>query len=595
MERTARPADATSITPRWFSRPATYFAAVALLGAAVACSTPQSRMRRDLGWLASDELAGRKAGSPQAEDAASWIASRFRSLGLTPAGEQGTYLQRFTLPPARRVARSPRIDVTPQGAPARSLELGAGMLALLASTPGSASGSLLDVGPATSPQFGAGEFAAAAAHRPVIAWVHFDPAALPADTSASGPHGGVAVPTVRTLAFQARQAGAKGLVLSVPDLSKLPKETGEERDVALPVVALTEAAAARLAKEAGGASIAIDPGIEAVPRSTPNVLGLVPGSDPNGEIVVIGAHFDHLGHGGADSLAPGSTAIHYGADDNASGTTLLLELARRVTKREKPLRRTLLFAAWGGEEMGLLGSAHWVKNPTVPLGRVAANLNFDMVGRSTDRKLDVGSTTSSSVWERVVTESNQKLTIPLNVRMSKSQRGVGGSDHMSFLGAGKPALFFFTGLHEDYHKPTDTADKIAFLTLEEIVDLAERTAERLDVEPVIDFVKPPDPPATSGPASQGAEQGLRAWLGSIPDYGAEDGGVVLSGTSAGSPAERAGMKKGDVLKRLGSYKIENIDDLTMALGRLKPGEEVEIEFRRDGEMKTLKLVLGRRR
>jgi hypothetical protein len=394
------------------------------------------------------------------------------------------------------------------------------------------------------------------------------------------------------LAFVAKQHKAAGLIVVVPAKGDIPNESGDDHDLGLPILFATASAEPILLR---CDAFHFDAGVEAIPRKTQNVLALVPGAASAAEILVVGAHYDHLGMGGNDSLAPGVNAIHPGADDNASGTALVLELARRFARKGGDYPRAILFASWGAEELGLLGSKYWVKSPTVPWDRVVANVNFDMVGRSTNGKLDIGGVSTAVGWKEIVEDANQTLAKPLGVRTSSRLSGIGGSDHMSFGEASRPALFFFTGLHSDYHKPSDTADKINYATMAQIADLAEGVIERIARSPRIEYVKPPEPPPESGPTSRGAEQGLRTWLGTIPDYGAEEGGVVLSGTSAGSPAQKAGMQAKDILKKVGSFEIRDINDLSEALARLKPGDEVEVQFLRDGTPHKLTLTLGARK
>lgn len=564
--------------------------AKASVASSVPAETAADRLRTDVSFLASEPLQGRKSGTPDADAAARWIAARFSGLGLTPAGTAG-FLQGFDLPSARRLSgiaieKAIPALAAPKGAPGSLAGVDAAAFAFtLASAPGVAEGKLVDVG-----EGNAYDPASWEGTDPKIALARLREEAASAPASApAGPHGSLP-PSLRSFAFQARQHQAAGLVVVVPNREAIAKEWGEDRDVGLPVLYATEVALPALL---AAGSFRFDAGVVAVSRATQNVLALVPGAAPSSEVVVVGAHYDHLGLGGSDSLAPGVRDIHHGADDNASGSALILELARRFAARSEKLPRAILFAAWGAEELGLLGSAHWVKSPTVPWDRVVANVNFDMVGRSRGRKLDIGGVNSSTGWKELVEAANASLASPLGVRASARLSGVGGSDHMSFLREKRPALFFFTGLHEDYHKPSDTPEKIDYAAMADIADLAERVIVEIARAPKVDFLEPPAP--ESGAASRGAEQGLRAWFGSIPDYGAEEGGVVLSGTSPGSPAEKAGLKAKDIVKRLGPYEIKNVEDLTMALGRMRPGEEVEVVYVRDAETKTLKLVLGRRR
>ncbi|HKE00970.1 MAG TPA: M20/M25/M40 family metallo-hydrolase [Planctomycetota bacterium] len=553
-----------------------------LLAFPQAPSDSAKRMADDVRWLAAPEREGRKAGSPAADASAEWIAKRFESLGLKPAGDSG-WFQEFALPTGRIVDHDASVDVRKPGEDLSMRVVGAkaGATPTLAGAAGRVEAPALWLPDSLD---------AATSHvdSPHIAIAKKRAGNAVADPVAQA-HG-MPTTSIRSLAFRAKQRGAIGLVVFVDDEAKVGVEDGDSRDVGLPVVIASFA----IPPIDDGDIVTIDSGLSRVDRKTRNVLAMLPGATPDAEVIVLGAHYDHLGLGGSDSLAPGERAIHPGADDNASGTALLLELARRLAPKKGKLDRAVLFAAWGGEEMGLLGSAHWTKNATIPFERVAANLNFDMVGRAKDRKLDVGSTASSSVWPKLVESANREAGEKLSLRTSSRLRGVGGSDHMSFLAANKPALFFFSGLHDDYHKPSDTADKIAAEPMADLADVVERLVPALAREPKIDYVAPPKPPAESSPSSSSAESGMRASLGTIPDYGAEGDGMVIAGVSAGGAAEKAGLKKGDVLVKLGIFKIGDVYDLTEALARLKPGEEVDVDFVRDGAKKSVKAVLGRR-
>lgn len=575
-----------------FAAPVTVAAWRVQDGAAVA------RMRGDLTFLASNELEGRGAGTPSADVAAAWIAARFASLGLKPAGANGEYYQKFNLPAARRVRADKSILATIQigggsiGKDSPGTDQAAfttdvqeaDLIPTLASSVGKAAGVPVDIGDGSdfkNPMWNESSPKIAVARLPKAE-----------EGNANNPHGfGTGV---RMLAFGAKQHGAKGLICVIKDPSEIQPESGESRDAGIPIIYAKENVLPLLLKTYK--ILEFDPCVEHVSRATKNILAIVPGTKADGEIIVIGAHYDHLGWGGSDSRSPGERAIHHGADDNASGTTIMLELANRFANKAGKLDRTIVFAAWGAEEMGLLGSDYWVKNPTVDWKRVVANFNFDMLGRSTDRKLILGGIGSSPEFEGLMEAANATLKKPLTLAASKTLTTLGGSsDHRSFIAKQKPAIFFFTGLHEDYHKPSDTSEKIQYETMADIADFSQFAMEKLANDPrPITWANLPMEPAPT-PAAVGAEQGLRAWFGSIPDYAAEDGGVVLSGTSKGSPAEKAGLLAKDILIQVGEFKIDNINDFTLALGKLKPGQEIEVTYKRDGETKKLKLTLAARR
>ncbi|WP_437655426.1 M20/M25/M40 family metallo-hydrolase [Sorangium sp. So ce1182] len=326
------------------------------------------------------------------------------------------------------------------------------------------------------------------------------------------------------------------------------------------------------------------------PRMAPasNVVGLLPardGSPHAGEYIVLGAHFDHLGFGGNSySRAPGVRAVHPGADDNASGTAMLLEVARRLAALPARPDRNVLFIAFGAEELGTIGSRHFVDHPPAALAGmkpVVAMINADMVGRMREDKLLVDGLGTSPAWKPIVDDAARGLGIALQYGVE----GFGASDHASFTASRVPVAFLFTGVHEDYHRPSDTADKInaagvsrcAVLTARMALALSQRDAR-------LPFTDAPADPHRS------MRGGFRASLGTMPDYAYQGPGVKLTGVRPDSPSSRSGMQAGDVIVRIGAHAITNIHDFMFALGDLEPGREVEIEVDRGGARVPLKVI-----
>jgi hypothetical protein len=311
--------------------------------------------------------------------------------------------------------------------------------------------------------------------------------------------------------------------------------------------------------------------------STRNVLALLEGSDPRlkDEIVVIGAHFDHLGTGGEHSLSSSSKPeIHHGADDNASGTAGVLELAQYFGANRARAGRSLLFMAFSGEELGLLGSAHWVKNPTLPLARVAAMVNLDMIGRMRNDTVQVLMVGSSPAWKELIEKANEphKLTM-----RTGSGTGFGGSDHQSFYARQIPVLFFFTGVHPDYHRPSDTWEKVNAEGEAKLLRLVSDTTaaiSKLETRPTF---------TRAAEAEQAPSPGFRVFLGTIPDYAEEVTGVLLQGVREGSPAEKAGVKAGDIIVELGGKGLRNVQEYTVVLGTLKPNVPTSVVVTRKGQ------------
>ena len=305
------------------------------------------------------------------------------------------------------------------------------------------------------------------------------------------------------------------------------------------------------------------------------------------EYVLIGAHYDHLGRGEGSSLerAGEEGQIHNGADDNASGTAVVLELARTFAaereSRPELFKRGLLFGFWSGEEIGLIGSSRFAEHPSVDLTNIVAYVNFDMVGRLSENKLNLQGVGSSSVWRKLIERRN--VAAGFNVALQDDPYLP--TDVTAFYPKGVPVVHFFTGSHEDYHRPTDKADKINYEGMERIAKFARgMISDLLDAPERPDYLKV----AHSDSGGGGREQ-LRAFLGTIPDYTTEVEGVKLSGVRAGGPAEKAGMKGGDIIVEFGGQQIKNIYDYTYAMDAVKIGKPVELAVVRDG--KRLKLTV----
>jgi hypothetical protein len=318
-----------------------------------------------------------------------------------------------------------------------------------------------------------------------------------------------------------------------------------------------------------------------------NVVAVLPGGDPalRGELVVVGAHYDHLGRGGFGALDPDSTGrIHNGADDNASGTAALLEVARRLGGQRPP--RTILFIAFSGEELGDLGSTYFVKHPLVaPIESVYAMINMDMVGRlRNDRLLALGAGTA-----REFPHLLDSLNAAARFDLRASGDGWGSSDHASFFAAKRPVLHFFTDLHEDYHRSTDDWEKINANGLARVAQFVGDVAWALASRPgPLTFVDAPLPQAAAGGSGYGA------YLGTIPDMSGSPGGVRIAGVRAGSPAEGAGLKAGDVITAIGAKTVANLYDMTDALRSHQPGDTVTIVAHRGAQEIRVTAVLGKR-
>jgi hypothetical protein len=322
-----------------------------------------------------------------------------------------------------------------------------------------------------------------------------------------------------------------------------------------------------------------------------NIYAIAPGTDQalKTEYLIIGAHFDHLGRSTNGALDPEAGAvIRNGADDNASGTAAVLSLARRFAR--KPARRSIVFANFTGEELGLLGSAWFADHAPVPLDRVQAMLNFDMVGRLRNDKLIVYGVASATELKPLVDSANTGL----GLKISAVGDGFGPSDQSSFYAKNIPVLHFFTDLHDEYHRAGDKAATIDAAGEVRVVDLAERIARSLADRPArLTFQRPATTQASR--ASSSERQGSGVYLGSIPDMGAADvAGMKLSGVRAGSPADLGGLKGGDIIVEFGGTPVKDIYSYTDALGAFKPGDAVKIVVLRGSERLTLTVTLGKR-
>jgi Peptidase family M28/PDZ domain len=615
-------------------------------------TTSVNRLRQAVEYLASDALEGRRTGTPGANGAAHYIAGEFSLLGLRPGmnaarpartrGEnRSRYLQPFPYVSSVELGKNNLFkvnagqpdDTTPSIVGQDWMPLGFSSNGRVESTEIVFAGYGI-----SSAELKYNDYAVSNA-RDRVAIV------LAGTPDGDNPHGQFTqAGQIRFKVAAARAAGARALLIIAGEdklkddrLARLSYDNAGEAGI--PVLVVSKQLAARLigsvddyakvadarSARAGsplraplqGRSLSLN--VDVVRRESPsfNIVGILPGSDPKlkDEAIVLGAHYDHLGRGGEGSLAPREGDIHHGADDNASGTAALIELARRLsTQRPKP-RRTIVFIAFSGEEEGLLGSNYYVNHPVVPLANTIAMINMDMVGRLKDRQLIVGGVGTASEWRKTIAALNLKsnevasLNLPAsasnssvkppglpaparldtdpsvaNFNLTLSEDGFGPSDHSSFYGKQIPVLFFWTGTHNDYHKPSDTSDRINYEGEAQIVSFVERIIRDLDKSD-----KRPTY-AVARSESQGRTGGFRVYLGTIPNYADSNDGLLLDGVRDASPAAKAGMKAGDKIVKIAGHDIKNVYDYTYALGEMKGGQEYEIEVVRGTERLKLKIT-----
>lgn len=337
-------------------------------------------------------------------------------------------------------------------------------------------------------------------------------------------------------------------------------------------------------EELTGWKVTLETDIDIVQEQVHNVIGVLDGEGPlANETIVIGAHYDHVGYGGSNSLAPNSKEVHNGADDNASGTVALIELARRFASMETPPPRRMVFIAFTAEELGLIGSAHYVKEPVFPLDQTVAMFNMDMVGRlNEDKSLTVFGTGTSSRWKDLVVKEVEAG----GFKLSMQPEGFGPSDHSSFYGKKIPVLHFFTGTHPDYHKPTDDVEKINLSGIEEVVE----TLQAIVTETLFEKERP-DYVEIKQRANIG-RSGSRPYFGSIPDFASEGKGYAINGVSPDSPADKGGLKGGDRIIKIGKIGVNGLDDFDLALRRFSAGDEVDVVVLRDEQEVKLKVTLA---
>jgi hypothetical protein len=581
-------------------------------------------MRGAVEYLASDELEGRMVGTPGLQKAADFIAGDFSKLGLTPLPGLAGYFQPFKM--VTRVDPDP--EKTSLAINDRPLKLGDDYTPLRASAESEVSGAVVFAGYGISDSAKHyDDYAKLNAKGKIVLVMRFEPqdkdgksrfadkdnewstdATIPQKVQVAIDHGAVGV-ILFNPPIHHSDDGLISFRSSFPFGSKVPLA---QVNIAVADSMLKEGGQPDLKKlesqinsdlkpeggELKGVSAKMSFGIHRTEAEVENVAALLPGEGPHAdEYVFIGAHYDHLGHGGPGSLAPWSHGIHHGADDNASGTAAMLELADRFAHLG-PQQRSIVFIAFTGEEEGLIGSSYFVNHPPIELTNVIAMLNLDMVGRVSKDKLLLGGEGTATAFPGLVEKADEGLRLKLG---EFEKGGFGPSDHMSFARKKIPVLFFFSGLHMDYHRPTDTADKINYKGMDEVVELGTKLVEELTTMPRQQYDGKYDASSMlqmAGIGSSGSTHGGSASFGTIPDYSQPDDskdGMRVGGVVPGSPADKLGLHEGDMMTEFNGSPIGNKMDYTMALGKAKPGQSVKIKLIRSGKAMEVEATLAARK
>ncbi len=561
-------------------------------------------------YLASDNLEGRGTGTRGLDSAAEYIRKEFFRYGLKPSGEKNSYFQTFEVVTGMELAGGNSI-MGAIGGKRMSFVVQKDFIPLSFTSNGSVSGEIVFAGYGISaPKLKYNDYENTDVKNKIVLIFSGHP-------EEDNPHSEfVSFAKLRSKALYAREAGAVGLLIVRPDtaekeLYKLkydnsPSQAGIiciniSRETADKILAKSKTKVASLynelqktkkplSKTFKNLSILIAADVHAVKKNTSNVIGVIPGTDPNlkNQFIIVGAHYDHLGWGQDGSLYRGKEPmIHNGADDNASGTAAMLELAQYFTSKSKEIKHSMIFMAFTAEEMGTLGSSYYVAHPGIPLDKTVAMINLDMVGRLVDstKELNVQGVGTSPDWKEIANSADKAY----NLKLKFIDDGQGPSDHALFYLKDIPVLFLFTGLHSDYHKPSDDYEKINSTGEEAVTKFTADIISMLDARTeklVFTKVKKSE-----------AEQQARAfnvYVGTIPDYGAQEKGFKISGVSEGSPAEKAGLKAGDIITKFGETGIQSIYDYMGALGMHKPGEDVKVTVKRGNEEKVLTVHLEKK-
>jgi Zn-dependent M28 family amino/carboxypeptidase len=512
-----------------------------------------ANLKAHVSYLADDKLEGRRAGSNGEKLAMEYISGQFKEIGLLPKGTD-EYYQSFDINEGKQINTATYLKINNN-----SLEVGKDFFPFV-----------------FSPNKKVEATPAMAIQEPDMPW--FIDLAETLEENKTNPHFEL-TEYIRNNSKKAADKGAIAIILynSSANDDKLAFNGKDKADpIAIPAIYITKDAAAKYLKDKTATlDIKMNTDIGEKKRIGHNVVGYIDNGAPT--TVILGAHFDHLGYGedGNSMLRTGEKLIHNGADDNASGTAALIEIAR-LLKTSKAKGNNYLFIAFSGEELGLFGSKYYTDNPTIDLKSVNYMLNMDMVGRLNDstKILSVGGYGTSAQWASVVNAQDKKL--PFVIKIDSS--GTGPSDHTSFYRKDIPVLFFFTGQHKDYHRPSDDADKINYEGELSVVNYINTIITNLNKgNQKLAFLKTRE-------VQMGGARSFSVTMGIMPDYTYDGNGVRADGVTEGRPASKAGLQAGDVITQLGDYPVSSVETYMQALGKFKKGDKTKVKYKRGTEL-----------
>ena len=578
------------------------------------------RVGEEIEFLSSDELEGRGVETKGIHVAADYIREEFKKAGLKSGVEDGSYYQPFPVRLGVKAALD-KSTLVLKGPYNEQIELacGADFMPMQIGGTGEVSGELVFVGYGiNAPDLDFQEYEGVDVSGKVVVVLRHEPEQNDESSRFNGkdPSGFAYVMTKITAA---KLAGAAGILfvndpISTPDAEVedlLAADQLGTRNMGLPFAQIKQSDLAKLLekaplKDGDGNELAdlaaiqkrIDETLKPVSQplkgwsaelncvfetasvEANNIIAVLEGEGPlSDETVIIGGHYDHLGYGGYGSRAPGRNEIHNGADDNATGTVAVLELARRFAARDRKPARRIVFIAFSAEERGLIGSRYYVENPVFPLDETVATINFDMIGWLRNNNLTIYGATTSPVFEDLVNKAADGTELSVTI----PQSGFGGSDHLPFYQRDIPDMFIHTGLTDVYHTPEDKFESINVPGAVTVIDYSERLIDSI--------VELPARPSFRGKTPAPPRRSM-AYLGAAPDFGSSDEGLYIRSVTEGSPAEIGGIETGDILLEIAGKKIANQQDLAAVLRENDPGEEVKVKIKRDGQEKELTVKLG---